>query len=153
MDQKILSFLAIIYIDGCRSIQYTSDTEQEYYRKLVEGGLLGGNEVQNGSGGQFSFASPVAKRVFYENLFPGRADPEVKWDKVDKLVIAAVKTLSWKMLQDSKNSSSAAINFPKEAAFQHLLMAGLAQNMNAFAAVAPEVSQSWGKLKTLLRNK
>ena len=110
-------------------------------------------EDLKGSQGEFSFTSPVAKRVFYEYLFPGRAGPEVKWENVGDLVIAAVKTMSWGLLQDSKMSSSAQIKFPKEAAFQHLLMAGLAQNLHASAAVAPEVSQSWGELKTLLRNK
>ena len=82
-----------------------------------------------------SFSSPLAKRYYFEHIFPDRADtlPE----SLSSLIRNVICSMSATILQNSTLSG----DFPKEAVFQHLFMEGLAMNTPPRCYICPELSK------------
>lgn len=148
--EPVVKFLAKIYISGTKdSFTYPSEAEKMYLRHLIRGGVLTAEEQVTGGGGNFQFTTPVAKRVYYRHLFPNCASYGTVPQSVDDLVISAIKRFRSGSLTNAAHASGSAQPFPKEAAFQHLLMTSLAAELPSSAAVCPEMSRSWGKFHRL----
>ena len=146
-NPAVLHFLSEMFVNGTSTVTFAGNDERKtILRSLVRGGVLKGQEAGIFSG-TYSFSTPLAKRLYYTHLFPGRISEEQRPTCVVNLVLAAIRTFSAKLLRDAERSSTSAPSFPKEAAFQHLFAQGLAQNLPASCAVCPEMSRSWGKEK------
>jgi len=98
---------------------------------LVKGGVM----IYEGS--LVKFATPAAKRFFYDRLFPSRSsfNPET----IEDLALGAIATMSSNVLRTSLGLQQ----FPKETTWQHLFMQGMQENLTSHVTVCPEFSGSF----------
>jgi hypothetical protein len=108
-----------------------NEQDNEAFSFLKMAGIL----VDDGS--SVCFSSPLAKRFYFQWIFPNRSatDPE----SIFQLIKNAIASMSATILKCSTPSG----DFPKEAVFQHLFMQGLALNTTAHCHICPELSKKY----------
>jgi hypothetical protein len=98
--------------------------------------LVRGGVVVETSPGNYSFASEITKRFFFNRIFPSKVSvlPCTIVDLVKSAICLMSATALLKATID-------AADFPKEAVFQHEFMSGLSASLPPTCYVCPELSK------------
>jgi energy-coupling factor transporter ATP-binding protein EcfA2 len=124
-------FLKMIMVDGVFTKSWTDQQDQDTYSLLKNTGVL--IEFPNKT---FGFSSQLAKRYYYNKIFPDRAKT-TNPSNLEELIRKVIGNMSATIL---KNSTTPG-DFPKEAVFQHLFMEGLARYTMHDCCICPELSK------------
>jgi hypothetical protein len=113
-----------------RRSHFTNKQDEDSYSSLEKAGIL--VELPDST---FGFSSPLAKRYYFNWLFPNRS--LIAPSSLSELIRICVSNMSSTVL---KNSTLPG-DFPKEAVFRHLFMEGLALHTPPHCSIYPELSK------------
>jgi hypothetical protein len=109
---------------------FTNPQDDVSYSLLEKAGIL----VEL-SGSSFGFSSLLAKRYYFNWIFPNRSQNSPS--SLRELIRKVVSSMSSTVLKNSTLSG----DFPKEAVFQHLFMEGLILHTTPGCSICPELSK------------
>jgi hypothetical protein len=85
------------------------------------------------------FSSPIAKRFYYNQVFPrAPRDSEVP-ETLDDLIVEATKKLSARRLKGARQEASGVLQSPKEAVYQQLFHESFASLLPVSYRIIPEL--------------
>lgn len=125
------NFLKRCFADSLTQLNgLMNEKDNDSYSSLKKAGIL--VEYPDTT---FGFSSPLAKRYYFKWIFPNRSLTAPS--TLVELIGNVVASMSATILANSTRPG----DFPKEAAFQHLFMEGLASFTRPDCSICPELSK------------